>query len=65
MVAEGVLYFLQRAQVEALFLAQAEAADARRANLQIAFDYASPFGAWIVSWQIRSSICTDGLTSSR
>jgi O-methyltransferase involved in polyketide biosynthesis len=28
-VAEGVLYFLQRAQVEALFLAQAEADDAR------------------------------------
>ena len=48
-VAEGVLYFLQRAQVEALFLAQAEAADARRANLEIAFDYASPFGAWIVT----------------
>ena len=48
-VAEGVLYFLQRAQVEALFRAQAEAADARRANLEIAFDYASPFGAWIVT----------------
>src|ERR1700720_912499 len=48
-VAEGVLYFLQRAQVESLFRAQAEAADARRANLEIAFDYASPFGAWIVT----------------
>ena len=48
-VAEGVLYFLQRAQVESLFRAQAEAADARRANVEIAFDYASPFGAWIVT----------------
>ena len=48
-VAEGVLFFLQRAQVESLFRAQAEAADARRANLEIAFDYASPFGAWIVT----------------
>ncbi len=48
-VAEGVLYFLQRAQVESLFRAQAEAADARRASLEIAFDYASPFGAWIVT----------------
>ena len=48
-VAEGVLYFLQRAQVESLFRALAEAADARRANLEIAFDYASPLGAWIVA----------------
>jgi O-methyltransferase involved in polyketide biosynthesis len=48
-VAEGVLYFLQRAQVESLFRSQAQAADARRANLEIAFDYASPFGAWIVT----------------
>jgi len=48
-VAEGVLYFLQRAQVESLFRAQAEAADARRADVEIAFDYASPFGAWIVT----------------
>ena len=48
-VAEGVLYFLQRAQVESLFHAQAEAADARRSNVEIAFDYASPFGAWIVT----------------
>jgi O-methyltransferase involved in polyketide biosynthesis len=48
-IAEGVLYFLQRAQVESLFRAQAEAADARRANVEIAFDYASPFGAWIVT----------------
>jgi O-methyltransferase involved in polyketide biosynthesis len=48
-VAEGVLFFLERAQVESLFRAQAEAADARRANLEIAFDYASPFGAWIVT----------------
>ncbi len=48
-VAEGVLYFLRRAQVESLFRAQAEAADARSANVEIAFDYASPFGAWIVT----------------
>ena len=48
-VAEGVLYFLQRAQVESLFRAQADAADARRADVEIAFDYASPFGAWIVT----------------
>ena len=48
-VAEGVLYFLQRAQVESLFRAQAEAADAQRASVEIAFDYASPFGAWIVT----------------
>ncbi len=48
-VAEGVLYFLQRAQVESLFRAQAVAADARRADVEIAFDYASPFGAWIVT----------------
>jgi O-methyltransferase involved in polyketide biosynthesis len=48
-VAEGVLFFLERAQVESIFRAQAEAADARRANLEVAFDYASPFGAWIVT----------------
>jgi O-methyltransferase involved in polyketide biosynthesis len=48
-VAEGVLYFLQRAQVESLFRAQAKAADAQRASVEIAFDYASPFGAWIVT----------------
>jgi O-methyltransferase involved in polyketide biosynthesis len=48
-VAEGVLFFLRRAQVESMFRAQADAADARRANLEIAFDYASPFGAWIVT----------------
>lgn len=48
-VAEGVLYFLRRAQVEWIFRALAEAADARRANVEIAFDYASPLGAWIVT----------------
>jgi O-methyltransferase involved in polyketide biosynthesis len=48
-VAEGVLYFLQRVQVESLFRAQADAADARLANVEIAFDYASRFGAWIVT----------------
>ena len=48
-VAEGVLYFLLRQQVESIFRAQAEAADARHANLETAFDYASPFGAWIVT----------------
>ena len=48
-VAEGLLYFLRRAQVESIFRALADAADARRANLEIAFDYASPFGAWIVA----------------
>ena len=48
-VAEGLLYFLQRAQVESIFHALAEAADARLANLEIAFDYASPLGAWIVA----------------
>ncbi|MGC1457220.1 MAG: class I SAM-dependent methyltransferase [Steroidobacteraceae bacterium] len=48
-VAEGVLFFLQRAQVESLFRAQADAADLRRAEVEIAFDYASPFGAWIVT----------------
>ena len=48
-VAEGVLFFLQRAQVESMFRAQADAADARRADVEIAFDYASPFGAWIVT----------------
>ncbi len=48
-VAEGVLYFLRRQQVESIFRAQAEAADARHATVEIAFDYASPFGAWIVT----------------
>jgi O-methyltransferase involved in polyketide biosynthesis len=48
-VAEGVLYFLRRAQVESIFRALAEAADARRANVEIAFDYASPLGARIVT----------------
>jgi O-methyltransferase involved in polyketide biosynthesis len=48
-VAEGLLYFLRRAQVESMFGALAKAADARRANVEIAFDYASPFGAWIVA----------------
>lgn len=48
-VAEGVLFFLRRDQVESLFRAQVKAANARRANLEIAFDYASPFGAWIVT----------------
>ncbi len=48
-VAEGVLYFLRRAQVESLFRAQSDAADARHASLEVAFDYASPFGAWIVT----------------
>ena len=48
-VAEGVLYFLRRAQVEWIFRTLAEAADARRANLEIAFDYASPLGGWIVT----------------
>jgi O-methyltransferase involved in polyketide biosynthesis len=48
-IAEGVLYFLHRAQVESLFRAQAEAADARQADVETAFDYASPLGAWIVT----------------
>jgi O-methyltransferase involved in polyketide biosynthesis len=48
-VAEGLLYFLRREQVESMFRALADAADARRANVEIAFDYASPFGAWIVA----------------
>jgi O-methyltransferase involved in polyketide biosynthesis len=48
-IAEGLLYFLRRAQVESMFRALAKAADARRANVEIAFDYASPFGAWIVA----------------
>lgn len=47
--AEGVLYFLQRSQVESIFRALAEAADARGAKVEIAFDYASPLGAWIVT----------------
>ncbi len=48
-VAEGLLYFLRREQVESMFRALAQAADARHANVEIAFDYASPFGAWIVA----------------
>jgi O-methyltransferase involved in polyketide biosynthesis len=48
-VAEGLLYFLRREQVESMFRALAEAADDRHANVEIAFDYASPFGAWIVA----------------
>ena len=48
-VAEGVLYFLRRAQVEWIFRTLAEAADARHANIEIAFDYASPLGGWIVT----------------
>jgi O-methyltransferase involved in polyketide biosynthesis len=48
-VAEGLLYYLRSAQVEAFFSAQAQAADARQAYLEIAFDYVSPLGAWIVS----------------
>jgi O-methyltransferase involved in polyketide biosynthesis len=48
-VAEGLLYFLRRVQVESMFRALAETADARRAKVEIAFDYASPFGAWIVA----------------
>lgn len=48
-VAEGLLYYLRSAQVEAFFSAQAQAADARQACIEIAFDYVSPLGAWIVS----------------
>jgi O-methyltransferase involved in polyketide biosynthesis len=47
-VAEGLLYYLKPMQVEAFLSAQAEAADARRAEIEIAFDYVSPLGAWIV-----------------
>jgi O-methyltransferase involved in polyketide biosynthesis len=48
-VAEGLLYFLKPAQIKTFFQLQAEAADARRSVIEIAFDYASPLGAWIVS----------------
>ena len=47
-VAEGLLYYLKPAQVEAFLSAQAEAADARCAQIEIAFDYVSRPGAWIV-----------------
>jgi O-methyltransferase involved in polyketide biosynthesis len=48
-VSEGVLYFLRREQVESIFRALAETADTRRAEVEVAFDYASPLGAWIVT----------------
>jgi O-methyltransferase involved in polyketide biosynthesis len=48
-VAEGLLYYLKPAQIETFFTSQAEAADARCSVIEIAFDYASPLGAWIVS----------------
>jgi O-methyltransferase involved in polyketide biosynthesis len=47
-VAEGLLYYLKPAQVEAFLIALAEAADERRAQIEIAFDYVSRLGAWIV-----------------
>ncbi len=47
-LAEGLLYYLKPAQVEAFLSVQADAADARCANVEIAFDYVSPLGAWIV-----------------
>ncbi|MFZ0886819.1 MAG: class I SAM-dependent methyltransferase [Candidatus Binataceae bacterium] len=47
--AEGLLYYLPPAQVEAFFAAQAHAAGARRAYIEVAFDYASPLGAWMVT----------------
>jgi O-methyltransferase involved in polyketide biosynthesis len=47
-VAEGLFYYLETAQVEGFFRVLAEAADARRAHVEIAFDYASPLAAWIV-----------------
>jgi O-methyltransferase involved in polyketide biosynthesis len=47
-VAEGLLYYLKPARVEAFLRAQAEAADSRRAQIEIAFDYVSRLGAWIV-----------------
>src|SRR5258708_9690715 len=47
-VAEGLLYYLKPVQVEAFLSAQAEAADARGAQIEIAFDYVSKLGAWIV-----------------
>lgn len=46
-VAEGLLYYLQPAQIATFFGALAQAADARRAHIEIAFDYASRLGAWI------------------
>lgn len=48
-VVEGLLYYLKPAQVEAFFAAQADAARARRAYVEIVFDYASALGAWIVT----------------
>jgi len=50
-IAEGLLYYLQPAKVAAFFRAQAEAADARRAPLEIVFDYSSPLGASIACRQ--------------
>ena len=47
-VAEGLPYYLKPTQVEAFLNAQAKAVDARRAEIEIAFDYVSPLGAWIV-----------------
>jgi len=47
-VAEGLLYYLKPAQVAAFLGALAEAADLRRAQIEIAFDYVSRLGAWIV-----------------
>jgi O-methyltransferase involved in polyketide biosynthesis len=47
-VAEGLLYYLKPTQVEAFLDALAEAADLRRAHTEIAFDYVSRLGAWIV-----------------
>jgi O-methyltransferase involved in polyketide biosynthesis len=48
-VAEGILYFLEPTQIETFFRSQADAADARHSVIEIAFDYASPLGGWIVS----------------
>ncbi|HYR79006.1 MAG TPA: class I SAM-dependent methyltransferase [Candidatus Dormibacteraeota bacterium] len=47
-IAEGLLYYLKPAQVEAFLGALAEASDSRRAQIEIAFDYVSRLGAWIV-----------------
>jgi O-methyltransferase involved in polyketide biosynthesis len=47
-VAEGLLYYLRPEQIKAFFRTQAEAADLRRAQIEIAFDYVSRLGAWIV-----------------
>ena len=47
-VAEGLLYYLKPVQVEAFLGALAEAADSRRAQIEICFDYVSRLGAWIV-----------------